>query len=235
MKALTDSVVLDIWQRGQGRNPVERALLLVAAALPTLEERDCVDLSIGERDAAILGLRQATFGKKLPGRVNCPQCGESLEFELDAGRLRADLPSSTEREFALGDDLRFRLPTSRDLVAIAGEGNAKSASRELLKRCFLGAAETREWPDALLDEAETRITELKPALDIELHFDCAGCGHAWADRLEICSYFWEEIEHHAQFLLDEVHLLASRYGWNERDILGMSPMRRGAYLERCDA
>jgi hypothetical protein len=33
-------------------------------------------------------------------------------------------------------------------------------------------------------------------------------------------------------LLDEVHVLARAYGWNEREILGLSAARRAAYLER---
>ena len=39
----------------------------------------------------------------------------------------------------------------------------------------------------------------------------------------------------AQRLLMEVHLLARAYGWREADILGMSPARRNAYLQRVAA
>ena len=52
MQALTDRSLLDIWERGQGRGPVERALLLLAAAFPDLGEDAGAGLSIGERDTA---------------------------------------------------------------------------------------------------------------------------------------------------------------------------------------
>jgi len=33
-------------------------------------------------------------------------------------------------------------------------------------------------------------------------------------------------------LLDDIHLLASAYGWTEDEVLRLSPMRREAYVRR---
>ena len=56
MQTPTDSALLGIWERGHGRNPVERALLVLAAALPESDGERLAALSIGERDATILRL-----------------------------------------------------------------------------------------------------------------------------------------------------------------------------------
>jgi hypothetical protein len=45
------------------------------------------------------------------------------------------------------------------------------------------------------------------------------------------AYFWSEIQMGARRLLQEVHALASAYGWRESEILMLSAARRRAYLE----
>src|SRR5256885_9526219 len=135
MRALADDVLLTRWDRGAACGPVERALLLLAAALPERDAESRARLPVGARDAAILNLRRATFGARLAGRLNCPHCREPLEFELDAGELLAGA-APAEGEFTL-DGLRFRLPDSRDLAAIAHHDDADAAAHELLQRCCL--------------------------------------------------------------------------------------------------
>lgn len=48
---------------------------------------------------------------------------------------------------------------------------------------------------------------------------------------DIGAYLWEEVDAWADRTLRDVHLLAASYGWSERDILDLSPARRGRYLE----
>ncbi len=235
MQALTDRSLLDIWERGQGRGPVERALLLLAAAFPDLGDDAGAGLSIGERDTAVLRLRHATFGSRLPGEMSCPACNGQLEFQLDTEHFLSELPARTERELTSADGLRFRLPTSRDLFAVAYCENAATAARKLLQLCCLDARAPEDWSPALLDEVEALFGKVEAAANIELKFHCASCGHAWADHLDICGYFWEELEQRAQRLLDEVHRLARAYAWDEQRILALGDARRAAYLARCDA
>jgi hypothetical protein len=48
------------------------------------------------------------------------------------------------------------------------------------------------------------------------------------------AFFWKEINHWANRILREVHLLASTYGWSEADILALTPTRRQWYLALVD-
>jgi hypothetical protein len=231
MQPLRDCELLDIWERGHGRGPIERALLLLSAAEPGISDAGGAD--IGERDAAILRLRQVTFGRQLHGCVQCPDCGERLEFALDAACLLLDTPA--DRQFIVANDLRFRLPNSRDLAAVAHLQSPEAAARQLLRLCCLDAPAEPDWPPTPLADVEARMAALQQAADIELKFSCTGCGHVWADHFDISAYFWEELEQRAGRMLDDVHRLAWFYGWDEQRILAMSDVRRVAYLARCDA
>jgi hypothetical protein len=233
MQALSDGVLLGIWERGRVCGPIERALIMLSAARPDIGAEGCADLDVGARDAEILQLRQAIFGPRLQGCVRCPACGQRLEFELDATRLAPDAPG--DREFTLDNDLRFRLPSSRDLAAVADLPNVEATAHRLLQLCCLNAPDGQEWPQALLHDAEARMASLQHAADIELTFTCDACGHPWADHFDICTYFWDELEQRVERLLDDVHRLAWCYGWDEQHILAMSDARRAAYLTRCDA
>jgi len=235
MQALSDRLLLDIWERGQGCGTVERALLLLVAACPDLGPDACAGLTIGERDAAILRLRQATFGRHLPGELSCPACEGRLEFELDTGQLLFRAEACPGRELLTVRGLRFRLPDSRDLLAVADCESAAAAARSLLRRCAIDAPAGQDWSAAMLEEVETRLPEIEADADIELALHCASCGHAWTDHLDICSYFWEELDQRAHRLLDEVHRLARAYAWDEQRILALGDARRAAYLARCDA
>jgi hypothetical protein len=233
MNALADSALLGLWERGVGRGPIERALLLLGAALPERDPADCAEITIGARDTAILKLRCATLGPKLSGRADCPRCGEEHEFDLDTGELLAGVPPPVENEIVLDNALRFRLPDSRDLAAIAHHNDADAATRHLLQRCCISAPPALDWSLSLLEAVDARMAALEGAADIRLRFDCIACGEAWTDRLDVVGYIWEEITERARRLLDDVHSLAAHYGWGELQILSMSSARRDAYLQRC--
>jgi len=231
MHALSDSRLVALWERGRHCSGVTRALLL-ASESQELAERDPTEVSIGERDAAILRLRAASFGARLEGYTDCPRCSERLEFDFDCASLVADLHEPRGREFKAGAT-RFRLPNSGDLIAVAETADIAEATRALLRRCCLDASDTVEWTDALLADIEGRIDALDPGADIRFALTCAACAHAWDARLEIAAWCWDEVEARAQLVLDEVHRLALAYGWSEDQILALGAERRSAYLERC--
>ena len=70
---------------------------------------------------------------------------------------------------------------------------------------------------------------------MNLALDCPACGAHWQSVFDIVTFLWGEIEDWAQRLLYDVHLLASAYGWSERDIVAMTPRRRRMYLEMVGA
>ncbi|HXU59150.1 MAG TPA: hypothetical protein VN710_10390 [Verrucomicrobiae bacterium] len=237
----SEAQLLALWEQGQRRHPVDRALLLCAWARPELPGDRLAELPLGALNAALLRMREACFGPRIDAYVDCPRCGERLGLPLDAGDLLAGGAETDLRADLELAGLRFRVPCSRDLAAVAGMAKgtaleAEAAAHRLLELCCL---EARPAPSGqlveLLAEVETGLAALDPAADISLALACEACGHRWAADFDIGALLWEEIEARARALLAEIHGLARAYGWTEPEILALSPERRAAYLELAGA
>jgi hypothetical protein len=239
MHALTAPELLDVWERGLAQSPIQRALSLLAAACSETPEA-LANLSIGQRDARLLTLREWTFGSHLLSLVICPQCGERWEFTINAADLRVMPevePTETLRLSVAGYELRFRLPNSFDLAAVpAAPTEVEDASAMLLDRCLVEArrdgeeVRSAQLPVAVREAIVGYMAEADPQAEIQLALACLACGENWQAPFDIESFFWGEISAWARRVLSEVHVLASAYGWREADILNLSAWRRQYYL-----
>lgn len=233
--------VLRVWEAGEGRHIVEKALALLAAACPDSTQEDLAGLSVGRRDARLLELREATFGAMLDGFAQCPACAERLEFVFAAGDIRAEPesgPAAEPFELAVeGLKVKFRLPDSRDLAAAALCQDAQAARSLLIERSVLEAGDGRasvpagQLPAGVADRLAARIAELDPQADVLLDLACPACGHRWRMVFDIARFLWAEVSAQAKRMLREVDALARAYGWREADILALSAARRQAYLD----
>jgi hypothetical protein len=86
-------------------------------------------------------------------------------------------------------------------------------------------------PPEVVAAVSERMAEADPQADVQLALACPQCEHHWHTPLDIVSFFWSEINALALRLLNDIHTLASAYGWKEADIVAMAPTRRQAYLE----
>jgi hypothetical protein len=253
MHPLSANDILRVWESADAEHPIDRALTILAAALPEMTRDQIADLSVAERDRKLLSLREQTLGQELEGQVNCPQCGERLEFTMRATDLQASPPAPAERDeqiLQVGEIiLQFRLPTSRDLAAVALATEVEQSRRLLATRCVTrianagaptGTPQTQaseqavalaELPEEVIGALSARMAEADPQSEMSLGFICPACGREWREALDIAAWFWTEIQALAKRLLREVHVLARAYGWRERDILAMSAARRQAYLD----
>jgi hypothetical protein len=247
MRIFLASDLLNIWEQGAGASPVEQALVILAAAFPQASRETLLGLAVDRRDAALFRLREHTFGPQLKGLADCPACHEWLELAFEAADLRArgllpadeTLPSEPELASfrTAGCQVRYRLPTSADLMKAHLQADAAQARRTLLDACVVsveqkGRAMTLDelGPKAVQAIVE-RIGKQAALADLTITATCPACGHQWEIIFDIVSYFWNEIAAWAARLLHEVHYLASAYGWREADILAMSAWRRQRYLE----
>jgi hypothetical protein len=239
MRPLSAAELLNVWERGAAQQPAQRALALLAAASTEADADALAQLSIGARDRRLLTLREWMFGPQMPCLVVCPACSQRLELSLDANDLRLADEAEEAAQFSVtsaGFEVRFRLPNSRDLLALAPAGSAE-ARRQLLQRCLLCAAcggaacAFDELPAEVLEAVADAMGRADPQADVQLSLACPDCGHAWAVPFDIVAYLWGELHTWAQRVLREVHMLASAYGWREADILALSPLRRELYLQ----
>ncbi len=243
MRPLSAPQLLALWDAGQNRHPIDRALLALALAMPEEAPDGLADRPVGWREVNLLALRNASFGSALEGYAPCPSCGSVMEFSLDGAALLGELPAPDGDSLIQFDGRQWRLPTSRDQALILDAPDPETAVLSLLERCLVAetvpnqnAAVNREKSQKLLsspaaiNELEARMEALDPAANIRLGMQCSDCGHAWDAVLDIGTCFWDELGMRARQLLESVHRLASAYGWREAEILALSPARRSAYL-----
>jgi hypothetical protein len=239
--ALVEKELVPLWEDGEAAGPLRRAALLLDAGAPELDPDALDELTVGQRDAELLALHVRTFGDHLEGFVRCPRCDEPLEVELREAELEAvtaACPELGEHELELGHyRVRFRPVTCGDLAAASAAADAPGARATLLERCVLEARRDGEAvePGALPEEAVValgdRLVACDPQAEIALGVTCPECGHGWRAIVDVGAFLWSEVSRSARRILEEVHVLASTYGWTEQDVLGLSARRRRLYLE----
>jgi hypothetical protein len=228
---------LETWEAGVDQRSAGRALALLAGAAVEPEGKDWARATVGRRDASLLDLRERLFGSRYTGITPCPSCGLEIELSFEAAEVRREVGHGDAVELQVeGVDVVFRLPNGGDLAAIESAGDVAAARATLLARCIRagrdGAAiELAQLPARVVEAIVDRMGALDPQADVSIEVECPSCLHQWLEPFDIVSFLWAEVAERAGRLLDEVHLLASAYGWSERDILALAPARRGAYVE----
>jgi hypothetical protein len=244
---MTESDMLCAWERGEGRLPVERALVLLACGFRERSQEELWALPIGTRDSLLFALREQTFGSSLRGYAMCPECATRLRFTSDTRALRTpervSAPDRAPWVLVSGEwELGFRLPDSRDLaeVAAASRGDEDSARDALLLRCITSARRggalvppgelRRDLPDEVAEELIAALAARDPQAEVLLSLSCPSCAHAFVTAFDIGSFLFSEVAAQARLLLGAVDALARAYGWSEHEILGLSALRRRHYL-----
>ena len=241
MRPLEANELLVVWEWGLNQTLLERVFTLLSVACPEVDSQAIAELSIGERDARLLQLREWMFGSRLVNTAECPRCNERVEWENRVGDIRIQplqcIPTSDAFNLDMANySVRFRLPTSKDIAAVMNAGGSDSMHRNLLERCIASACYNGETcdpgslPEDVLAAIESRIEKMDPQADIKIDLTCPQCAHKWGVLFDIASFLWAEINQWAEQTLHAVHKLASVYGWSEHDILNLSPVRRQLYL-----
>src|SRR5262245_6886173 len=240
MRTLSAAELLDVWERGFSQPPAERALTLLSAACADVSRESLASLSIGERDAQLLTLREQTFGPQLLLLASCSECDAKLETSFTTAGLRVEPAAVATESLTLtknGYELVFRLPNSFDLMAVTDCRELVAGRQLLLERCVSSVrlngqeASVSQLPDEILEAFAERLGKLDPQGDVQLTLVCPQCDHQWQSIFDIEAFLWKEVSAWAIRILREVHVLASAYGWREFDVLNMSHRRRQAYLE----
>lgn len=233
---MNDAALLDLWEAAWPLPPLRRAQMLARAA------GAAPGAGLGVRNGALLRLREHLFGDGLTLRAGCPACRTELEFEIDTRALPAPTRADdTLHELTLEQThVRFRAPTDDDLEALAElalADDASAAARALFERCIVDAQVAgRPCVAAALDlEVQQAVAQALDAADplagLEFDLACSACELHFAAPLDLASVVYAELRHRAEAVLADVASLAQAYGWRERDVLALTPLRRAAYLQ----
>jgi hypothetical protein len=243
MQVLTSQSLLAAWERGMAKdNLPARALALLESASGSDSQLALARLPIGERDRRLLALREQAFGQRVAGVSVCPDCGITMEFELNVAdvTISPDLTETETRQEVLHYneyEITFHIPSSVDLAALKDLSAFEEKMGLLLERLIQRATRNRiaisvaQLPREVISAVEAQMAEVDPQADIQLSFHCQACGRLWQSCFDIASFLWTEVHVWALRLIRDVHSLAHAYGWREADILAMSSWRRQQYLE----
>jgi hypothetical protein len=232
-------LLLEVWERGAACAWPARGLLLLSQAVPHPDLDTLARLTIGQRDAHLLSLRETLFGSRFECLTHCTRCDALVELDFQANEIRAAHAKTDQSHCIETKDcnVTFRLPDSTDLLAIQEESDAEHATQVLLTRCVLEASEhgkRRTASDLSKDTISSivgRMSELDPQAEVMLDLVCPNCTVRWQTPFDIVSHLWSELDAWARSLLRDVHALAGHYGWSESAIVAMTPQRRRLYLD----
>jgi hypothetical protein len=243
MVAPTTVELLTLWEQCLPLAPIGRAVAMLELTNPGESHDAVAALPIGARDMHLLRLRARTFGGHLTGITPCPNCGEAVELAIEANDLlasgAASVPANVD-ELTVdhgGYHVSFRLPTSADIASLSDSTSDVDLERALLSRCLRWAEQNGspvgadELPASVIDAIAESMAANDPMAKIEFACNCPACGNEWLALLDIPAFIWAELDDFAKHLLQDVHMLASGYGWPESDILALTPTRRQIYLE----
>jgi hypothetical protein len=243
VEAFSATELLAAWDQASDRPPLARTALLLGWYVGTSAER-AARLPIGRRDELLFELRTALFGAKLRSLTSCARCGELLEFDLDA-RSICERPAGEIDEALLiesdGYQLNFRLPTTNDLAALSRAADLRESRTMLLRRCIanarVGEADLpfEQLPEHILNAVVEAMAKADPLADVQIGLVCNHCQHSWSAVFDIVSFLWTELDAWARQTLQEIHVLASAYGWSESQILELRPGKRQLYLKLISA
>jgi hypothetical protein len=229
MRALTSSACLEVWERGRRLHPLDRGLLALSFAMPEAPTEDFADWPLGRRNEALLEL-YCCFTGRFEAWISCPRCGEKMDLELEARDFLEESGNATRTTVIIGRR-EFRLPTSRDLAAVASENDLRAAASRLVERCLLKGGESAALTDAEIEHIEQQMAAADPLAEIRLSLCCPSCSFVWEESLDVATFLWAEVEVRGRRLLGEVHTHARAYGWTEAEILSLSNSRRSLYIE----
>ncbi len=162
------------------------------------------------------------------------------EFELlqnsrtpnNSGKGRVQL-HSTDEHLPAGGPVRETL-LGIHATEYSNSGTAvgeQAAAQRLLASCCCGSEPAADWTEEDMEIIGERLSQADPLAEILLHFDCPACSASFDESLDLGGFVWAEIENRAKRIFQDVHALASAYGWRESEILALSPARRCAYVE----
>ena len=86
-------------------------------------------------------------------------------------------------------------------------------------------------PVPVLDALSQRMETLDPGASVSFALECPQCATHWQVPLDLAEVVWQKVRAAAEHVLLEIDLLARAYGWTEREVLRLNPLRRAAYLQ----
>lgn len=224
------------------------AIVLLDALVVSCSDGAVQDKGVGclvswDRERLLAAVYMRTYGNRVESTLKCGQCAEKFEmdFQLDAllKFLRPADPATLgvtcleNGAFISGEGIAFRLPTGDDECLVAGL-DPEDARSVLLGRCIQNESEAPGF-EQQMDSIQSTMESLSPLVDIELDARCPECGHEQVAHFDLQYYLLSSIRGERRRLMEEIHALASNYGWSLSEILSLPRSQRRMLAELVEA
>jgi len=169
-------------------------------------------------------------------RCSQPACGTAFEMSLPLDQL--DSGSEADRiavALPAGGAVMARLPTGEDQRRWAGRAYA---SRREAIGAITGAlvVEGQVAPDddAAVAALADALADHDPLVNFTVSCSCPACGETNETAIDLEGLALGHLARRRRALIEDVHALASAYGWTEAQVLAISEERRASYRALVD-
>jgi hypothetical protein len=173
---------------------------------------DCGSLPVGVIDRLLLRAHRALLRRDLEVAVACQACGTLNGLPLGVD----DVPEYAPRSAWCGPGAGVREPIGADLAGLPDDTEAAAA--ELAERCRIGSADSPLGPGAL-DRADQSLCGT-------VRVACVECGCPVSEFVDVQSLVTDAIAAAVAGVDAEIHVIASRYGWDLATIESLGDARR---------
>lgn len=191
---------------------------------------DVVALPVGDVDRLVVARRAEARSDRFVAEACCARCDAPIDvtFSLSAyAEHRRPRPARGAAPIAAGRwrlrsaPVDFRVPTAADVLSVQGDSRPRAA---LLRACVRG-----EVTAAVAAAVERAMARLAPTLSGSVAGQCPECAAVTPIDLDARELCFAELRYHAAGVHEDVHLIASTYGWTEDVILALPSERRRRY------
>ena len=208
--------------------------LLVESHPSSLKRQELPMLSAWDRDRMLATVYMRIYGQRIESTVSCEHCHEKFDLDFSLPDLleslnpekthMAEVQAGQDGTYSLSDGLQFRLPTGEDEIAVMGLAQ-EEAEQELLRRCILNASEDFDFQNRA-GEIEAVMEAIAPLINLELDAQCPECGQEQQVHFDLQHFLLSALSGERAQLMQEIHTLASNYGWSLTDILNLPRSQR---------
>jgi len=212
-----------------------------AAVNADVDRHLLLEMPVGMRIEALVALAALTDPNPFCWRVHCASsgCGQESEFELTVDQIVSMSNELRERQTMQaeigGVEVVLRRPTGVDQSEWLSQPAALECEA-MLRAIFVRPSldevlETGVSLDSIALAIDEVMDTFDPLPGLHLSVVCPHCGTSADVSPDLVGPALERLSRAQQAVIGDVHRIASRYHWSERQILELPEWRRQSYLQ----